>query len=135
MKHGGDPDLDNHASPQRRCTTLICASKDECLENVKLLVNEYHADVKYVCGPSDAIVEAARSNDFKVVLILLESGADFKRKTDKFYSLAFKICRKTPETFLIENERDNFKEVIAWLKDHGVQWDMPIEDDIKMVHY
>ncbi len=128
LEHGGNPNLDNMASPERRCIPLIASASDECIECLKLLIDGYKADIHYVVTGDDALVHAAASNDFVAVLFLLESGADFRRKTGQYRSFANTIMRKRVDDFLLEKDRKGFQAVIDWLRDQGVEWDKPVRD-------
>jgi ankyrin repeat protein len=128
LEHGGDPNLDNHAATARRTTPLLQAARDECLEGLKLLVDEYHANIDCVPDFRDALVHAAGTNDFQAVLFLLKSGANYRRKTGTYTSFANEIKHKRIEGFLIEKDRKNFQAVIDWLRGQGVEWDKPVPD-------
>jgi hypothetical protein len=127
LLHGGNPNLDNKATPTHRCTALISASEDTFLESVKLLVT-HQADINYITVSEDALKRAADSNNFRVVLFLLQSGADYRRKVGRYSSFAGSIRQKTVSMFLQENDQRDFKAVIDWLHDHGVEWDKPHKD-------
>ena len=128
LENGGDPNLDNHASINRRNTPLMEAAQDDCLEGLKLLVENYHADINYIVVCDDALVRAAESGGSLAVLYLLKSGADFRRKTGKYRSFANTIMRKKVEGFLLEKDQKNFQAVIDWLRAQGVEWNKPQKD-------
>ena len=128
LEYGGDPNLDNHGHSVRRRTPLIASAQDELIDAVKLLAEGYNADLNYVTDSEDAITHAVASSNFRVVLYLLNSGADFRRKTGRYSSFAGAIRLKTPELFLQDQKRQDFQAVIDWLRDRGVEWNKPVKD-------
>jgi ankyrin repeat protein len=128
LKHGGNPNLDNMASPERRCIPVIASASDDCIECLKLLIEDYNADIHYIVTGDDALVHAAASNDFVAVLFLLQSGADFRRKTGQYRSFANTIMQKKVSDFLLEKDQKGFQAVIDWLRSQGVEWDKPVRD-------
>jgi ankyrin repeat protein len=119
IEHGGDPNLDNKASSVRRCTPLFAASRDDCIDGLKLLIEKYHANIHYIVDCDDALVHAAESNDFLAVLYLLESGADFRRKTGQYRSFANTIMQKKVSDFLLEKDQNS---VLAQRELRIVRW-------------
>jgi hypothetical protein len=128
LEHGGDPNLDNQAASVRRSTPLFAASRNDCMDGLKLLIEKCNADIHYIVVCDDALVHSAASNDFLAVLYLLKSGADFRRKTGTYRSFANTIMKKKAGDFLLEEDRKNFQAVIDWLRDQGVEWDKPVRD-------
>jgi hypothetical protein len=128
LELGGDPNLDNNASPQRRCTPLIIAARDDRMESLKLLVEDYKADIDYIAGSDDALTCAASKLEFKAVLYLLGSGADFRRKTGLYTSFAGVIRQKSPEDFLQDRDKIGIQKLIDWLHERGVEWNNPRKD-------
>jgi Ankyrin repeats (3 copies) len=128
LLYGGDPNLDNQASPQRRCTPLIAAARDDRIDNLKLLIEDYKADINYITDVEDALFRATSSVNFRAVLYLLQSGCDFRRKTGRYTSFADKIRLTKPEDFLQEQKQKDFQAVIDWLHDQGIEWNKPRQD-------
>lgn len=128
LEHGGDPNLDNQAPIDYRSTPLMEAANDHCLEGLKLLIDVYRADIDYVVVCDDALVKSSSSNNFQAVLLLLEAGANFRRKTGEYRSFANAIMRKKVQGFLLEKDQRHFQAVIDWLHGQGVEWDKPQAD-------
>jgi ankyrin repeat protein len=128
LQHGGDPNLDNHASPQRRCTPLIIAARDEHIGALKLLIEGHNADVNYVMGYDDALITAAGRSQYRAVLYFLKSGADFRRKTSPVHSFAENMRHKTTQGLLQKQDQDDLQAVIDWLAERGVAWNNPKQD-------
>lgn len=128
LEHGGNPNLDNEATPQRRCTPLIAAARDDRIDALKLLIDDYKADVNYITDVEDALFRATSSTNFRAVLYLLRSGSDFRRKTGRYCSFADKVRQTKPEDFLQEQKQKDFQAVIDWLRDQGVEWNKPHQD-------
>ncbi|TWU13762.1 Ankyrin repeats (3 copies) [Symmachiella macrocystis] len=79
LEHGANPDLVNIGSgPPNKGTPFHFAISSSHIDNIKLLI-EYGADInkpdRLDCPP---VTVATLQNDFEVVLLLLESGADYK---------------------------------------------------------
>jgi uncharacterized protein len=128
LENGGDPNLDNKGSVGRRSTPMIAAAREDRIECLKLLVDDFHADIDYIPDFEDALGRAAGSNSFQSVLFLLKSGANYRRKTGKYCSFAESIKNKSVKGFLLEKDQKNFQAVIDWLRVRGVEWDKPQKD-------
>jgi ankyrin repeat protein len=118
LRYGGDPNIDNMASPQKRGTPLTVAAANNRLESTKLLV-ESGADINQICDFKDALICAMQSNSFEVVIFLLENQADYRRKTSRYSSFAMWIRRKNADLFLLEEDKNGINRVWKWLNEHG----------------
>jgi ankyrin repeat protein len=118
LKYGGDPNIDNMASPQKRGTPLTVAAAKDRLENTRLLV-ESGADINQICDSKDALICAMQSNSFGVVMFLLENHADFRRKIGRYSSFAMWVKGKKPDLYLREEDNKGINRVWKWLNEHG----------------
>jgi ankyrin repeat protein len=127
LKYGGDPNIDNKASAQRRGTPLTVAAVNNKLESVKLLV-QAGADINLVCNEEDALICAMQTNSFEVVLFLLENHADFRRRIGKHNSFALWIRGKSADEFLKQESKDGINRIWKWLNEHGATIENIIDD-------
>lgn len=134
LEHGADPNLVNvgqgqpsEGTPLKFAIAEGSLGKVKLLENIKLLV-EHGADVdkpdRYNCYP--LAQAAAAQNDFKVVLYLLEVGADYRLAECAGMAFLADIRIKVENRdkwFRLEEDRKKLDAVREWLKEHGVDFD------------
>lgn len=120
LLYGGDPNLDNKASPSRRGTPLLYAISEERTENVRLLLKS-GADPDMAVGEKQRpLVRAVNSNAFEIVLALIEAGADIQLREKKFISFAHAMHNKRPEDYTHPPTREACQKVWDKLKEMGV---------------
>jgi uncharacterized protein len=130
LENGADPNLINVGNGRTSdgtpleyaITSSNIRENPVAAENVKLLV-EHGAKIN---NPERNFTHplslAAGQNDFKIVLYLLEQGADYNRSEyggQKFLSvIRYAIGMK--EDFLIKERRDDLDAVIKWMEAHNI---------------
>lgn len=124
LEHGADPNLVNVGTGRpSEGTPLKAAISKSNLDSVKLLV-EHGADVdapdRFGCYP---LAMAADQNDFKIVLYLLEAGADYTVAECQGLSFLEAIRQKVGyrDDFRLQEVRESLDAVQAWLEERGVQ--------------
>ncbi len=132
LERGANPNLFNIEHDGHEGTPLTFAIKSgitkevELVEHVKLLI-EHGADVNKLVNFDSPVALAAGQDDFKIVLLLLESGADYENAEDSeitFIELMNGALKyRELEVFFYEapENRQAFDAVRAWLSDHGVE--------------
>jgi ankyrin repeat protein len=123
LAHRGDPNLvndGNHHAPGS--TPIFYAIDYGAVECAKALIDA-RAEVNWATENGDIpLIEAAQSGEFDIVLLLLEAGADFRKKTPNGNTFIAEMKDRTPEMCgNDQKQRSAFLKVQAWLRDKGVK--------------
>jgi ankyrin repeat protein len=118
LEHGGNPNLINAQSAHDRSPLFSAiALTPDTTENVALLIKA-GADMNLVSPTGTPLTDAAGTNQYEVVYMLLQAGADYKQKDHSGTTVVWAIEHNN-----IDPQSDGFKwrqKVIDFLREHGV---------------
>lgn len=125
LDHGGNPNLVNTgASELRLASVLEFALSKGCRGNIQLLI-ERGADLS---KPNQhgvtPLVDALNGNLWEVVLLLLDSGADYQWKDParpKGTSFLFLLEHTPPRIYVQQSHKDGILAIRRWMEEHGVK--------------
>ncbi len=123
LAHGGDPNVRN---PVTATTPLSRALRGPHLDNVRILLD---AGANPELGDNNADMPlhvAARTNSGQGILMLLDAGADPMATNSGGASFQAYYFSFPPRNALNERAVAERKQVVAWLKSHGV----PLEANV-----
>ncbi|CAN5125044.1 ankyrin repeat domain-containing protein [soil metagenome] len=131
LKHGGDPNAEQHGPMKTRDTPLMDACQQGNLDYVKILVNA-GAKVNVINEYNDCPLERAVTQEYPdIVIYLIEKGADFKR-------VLYKTIPEGESKYITDGLRfwrfdlgsDEYKkkmQLVDFLKKNGLDyWKTPI---------
>lgn len=127
LQHGGDPNLLSFARGSKHMITpLDFGTSNGTVEHAKLLI-DHGADVNQRTPTKQTPLNNAMIlSRFEIVLLLLESGADYTVEDTPNISFLEDVqnVRKNKEDVFISDEaREGFEEVETWLVEHGVKFE------------
>ncbi|WP_339910669.1 ankyrin repeat domain-containing protein [Symmachiella dynata] len=121
LEHGADPNLVNIGSGPPPEGTPLHFAIGRHIDNIKLLI-QYGADIDkpdYLnCSP---ITQAAMQNEFEVVILLLESGADYKSARcggRTFQEIMDERKLIKSKYFDRPDVQDQLRAIETWLEEH-----------------
>ena len=126
LAHGGDPNVRN---PVTAGTPLSRALRGPHVDNVRMLLD---AGANPDLGDSnrDAPLHvAARTNSGQSILMLLEAGASPLATNSQGASFQAYYFSYPPRTALNQRALDERRQVVQWLKAHGVPLEANVQAD------
>jgi len=123
LEHNADPNMLSMSRASKfDYPPLRFATSSGTLAHAKLLV-EHGADVDYLnAAKQRPLIFAMGMGRYDVVLLLLDTGADFNAQDTEPHSFLDEVRRlseKRESLLVVPKLRQQFEEVEAWLKTHG----------------
>jgi ankyrin repeat protein len=110
LQHGGDPNLISRGNSLGDVTPIFCAIDNECVQSAEILIR-HGADLNHQnsLNGNFPLYDAASSQNYDIVLLLLNAGADCRLR-NKFGHSIYDATRRDV-SFVHEAQRDNYLEV------------------------
>lgn len=124
LKHGGKANLlsPGTARASKGITPIFYAAEDHCGTNVKLLIDA-GADINHTGGGGMTVLGAAAARPaYDMVYILIEAGADFRKKDAAGEDLVDWISSRNEDFVPGEDQKVWFRKTVKLLESKGVEF-------------